>query len=91
MTTTTISRTLSATALASALVLASTTAATAAPYTKQFRGEGSSSFGFAWEYARRDARDKALEDGFTAPASQCVEVFAFGSIFSALVIWECTR
>lgn len=60
-------------------------------YTNQFRGDGGSSFGFAWMYARRDAQTKAMADGFTDPAHQCKEIFAFGSPYIAMVIWECTR
>lgn len=74
-----------------ATVLAGTGSAAAAPYTAQFRGDGSSSFGFAWEYARRDAREQAVADGFAEPAAQCEEIFAFGDVFDATVIWECTR
>lgn len=75
-----------------AAVLATLLASTAAtPCTKQFRGEGGSSFGFAWEYARWDARAEADADGFTDTAAQCEEVFAFGNAFDAVVVWECTR
>ena len=77
--------------LAATLVLAGAGTAVAAPYTNQFRGDGGSSFGFAWDYARWEARDKAIADGFSDPAHQCVEIFAFGNPFSATVIWECTR
>ena len=89
MTVQTLACALSATVLAT--VLTGTGSAAAAPYTAQFRGDGSSSFGFAWEYARRDARDQAVADGFTDPAAQCEETFAFGNPFDATVIWECTR
>jgi hypothetical protein len=89
MTVKTLARALSATVLAA--VLAGTGTAVAAPYTAQFRGDGSSSFGFAWQYARWDARDKALADGFTDPATQCEEIFSFGSPYEVMVIWECTR
>ena len=74
-----------------ATVLTGTGSAAAAPYTAQFRGDGSSSFGFAWEYARRDARDQAVADGFADPTAQCEEIFSFGNPFDATVIWECTR
>jgi hypothetical protein len=73
------------------MLVATAAIATAEPYTNQFRGDGSSSFGFAWDYARWDARDKAIADGFTDPAGQCEEIFAFGNVFDAMVIWECTR
>jgi hypothetical protein len=89
MTVKTLVSALSAAVLATVLI--STGSATAAPYTAQFRGDGSSSFGFAWEYARRDARDKAVADGFADPATQCEEIFSFGNPFDAVVIWECTR
>jgi len=82
---------LRALALSAAIALSAPATAAAEPYTAQFRGDGSSSFGFAWDYARWDARDKAIADGFTDPPSQCVEIFAFGSYYSAMVIWECTR
>ena len=85
----TLARALSAAVFATVLVSAGS--ATAAPHTAQFRGDGSSSFGFAWEYARRDARDKAVADGFADPAAQCEEIFSFGNPFDAMVIWECTR
>jgi hypothetical protein len=49
------------------MVLAGATPAAAETYTIQFRGEGSSSFGFAWDYARWHAYDQAKNDGFTAP------------------------
>jgi hypothetical protein len=65
--------------------------ASADPYTNEFRGEGSSSFGFAWEYARADAAGQARDDGFTDPRAQCVETWAWGDIYSATVIWECAR
>ncbi len=91
----TLARALSAAVLATVLTGTGTGtgtgSATAAPYTAQFRGDGSSSFGFAWEYARRDARDKAVADGFADPAAQCEEIFSFGTPFDAMVIWECTR
>ena len=77
--------------LAVGAVLAGSATAAAAPYTREFTGNGGSSFGFAWDYARQDARRKAVADGFTDPATQCVETFAFGSPFSAFVIWTCTR
>ena len=73
------------------MLVATAATARAEPYTNQFRGDGSSSFGFAWDYARWDARDKAIADGFTDPATQCEEIFAFGNVFDAMVIWECTR
>lgn len=57
----------------------------------RFQGYGGSSFGFAWIYARADARRQAVDGGFTDPDTQCVEVFAFGTVFDATVIWECTR
>jgi hypothetical protein len=60
-------------------------------YTNQFHGEGSSSFGFAWEYARWDAYLQAKDDGFTDPFDQCVEIWAYGDVYWAEVIWECTR
>ncbi|MEV0675559.1 hypothetical protein AB0I60_03455 [Actinosynnema sp. NPDC050436] len=65
--------------------------AVAAPYTRQFRGEGDSSFGFAWIYARADARSKAVGDGFTDPEAQCAEISATGTTYDATVAWECTR
>ena len=77
--------------LAAGMALATAGTAAAEPYTNRFTGEGSSSFGFAWDYARWDARDQAIADGFADPATQCAEVFAFGNPFSAMVIWECTR
>jgi hypothetical protein len=82
---------LRALALAATVLFAGAGTAVAEPYTNQFRGDGGSSFGFAWDYARWDARDKAIADGFSTPASQCVEIFAFGNPYSAMVIWECTR
>ncbi|MBB5960654.1 hypothetical protein FHS29_007282 [Saccharothrix tamanrassetensis] len=61
-------------------------------YTAQFRGDGSSDFGFALMYARWDAAEKAEADGFTDPDSQCEEIFKFDpGPYSAMVIWECTR
>jgi hypothetical protein len=77
--------------VAAALLLAGATPAVAETYTNEFRGEGSSSFGFAWDYARWDAYDQALADGFTDPYDQCEETWTFGSIYWAIVIWECTR
>jgi hypothetical protein len=91
MTVKTLACALSAAVLATVLTGTGTGSATAAPYTAQVRGDGSSSFGFAWEYARRDARDKAVADGFADPAAQCEEIFSFGNPFDAMVIWECTR
>jgi hypothetical protein len=89
MTVRTLTRALSAAVLAT--VLTGTGSAAAAPYTAQFRGYGSSSFGFAWMYARWDARKQAEDDGFADPATQCKEIFAFGNNYDAMVIWECTR
>jgi hypothetical protein len=83
-----LARTLAATALS---LLAFTGTANAVPYTKEFRGEGSSSFGFAWDYARAHAARQAGNDGFTQPLEQCEETYAWGTVFDALVIWECTR
>ena len=77
--------------LIAGMVLAGAGTSAAEPYTKQFTGEGSSSFGFAWEYARAQARAKAVKDGFTDPARQCVEISAWGDPFWARVVWECTR
>jgi hypothetical protein len=76
---------------AAGMLLTGAATASAEPYTNQFRGYGSSDFGLAWTYARWDARDKAIADGFTDPANQCEEIFSFGSYYIATVIWECTR
>jgi hypothetical protein len=77
--------------LAAGLTLAGAGTSSADPYTRQFTGEGSSSFGFAWDYARAQARAKAVADGFTDPAAQCAEIWAWGDVFWARVVWECTR
>lgn len=65
--------------------------AVAQTYTNQFHGEGSSSFGFSFDYARAQARARAVADGFTDPATQCVEIYAWGYYYWAEVTWECTR
>lgn len=91
MTTQLIRRSAAACLLAAGMLVAGGETAAAEPYTNQFRGDGSSSFGFAWEYARRDVRAKAVADGFTDPDNQCVETFSFGNPFSAMVLWTCTR
>jgi hypothetical protein len=72
-------------------VLAGAVPAAADTYTNQFEGEGSSGFGFAWDYARWDAYDQALDDGFTDPYAQCEEIWSWGNVYWAKVIWECTR
>jgi hypothetical protein len=77
--------------VAAGTVLAGATPAAAETYTNQFRGEGSSSFGFAWDYARWHAHNQAKNDGFTAPFDQCEEIWAWGDVYLAVVIWECTR
>lgn len=77
--------------LAAGSLLAGAAPAAAETYTNEFRGEGSSSFGFAWEYARWDAYDQALADGFTEPYDQCVETWTFGDVYWAIVIWQCSR
>jgi hypothetical protein len=77
--------------VAAGMMFAGAAPAAAETYTNQFRGDGSSDFGFAWMYARWEAEDKAIADGFTDPANQCEEIFAFGSYYIATVIWECTR
>lgn len=87
----TLTRVVVAGALAAGMALAGGGTAAAEPYTRQFTGEGSSSFGFAWEYARAQARAKAVNDGFTEPVEQCVEISAWGDQFWARVVWECTR
>jgi hypothetical protein len=73
------------------MLLTGAATASAETYTNQFRGYGSSDFGLAWTYARWMARDLAIADGFTDPANQCEEIFAFGDSGSAMVVWECTR
>ncbi len=67
------------------------TGVAAATYTRDFHGEGASSFGFAWDYARWDARRQAIADGFTDPSTQCTEIFAWGDVYWAQVTWRCTR
>lgn len=63
-------------------------ASTAAVETRQFTGHGSSSFGFALDYARADARRQAEAAGFY----DCTEIFVWDpSPYTAMVIWECTR
>jgi hypothetical protein len=83
-----LARALAATAL---ILVAFTGTANAVPYTKEFRGEGSSGFGFAWYYARAHAAQQARDDGFTQPLEQCEETDAWGNMYDAWVIWECTR
>lgn len=65
--------------------------ASAETYTNTFTGYGDSKVGLAWMFARNYAEVQARANGFTDPATQCVEVFAIGSQLSAIVIWECTR
>jgi hypothetical protein len=91
MTTNVIRRAVSALAVASTVALVGLPAAAAEPYTRKFTGEGHSSFGFAWEYARWNAHANAVADGFTDPFGQCGEIHAFGDQHYALVVWECTR
>ncbi|TCO52282.1 hypothetical protein [Actinocrispum wychmicini] len=91
MTSTAIRRATVAGLLTVGMTLAGTGTATAGTYTKQFTGEGSSSFGFAWMYARWDARSQAVADGFSDPDHQCVETWSFGDIYWAKVVWTCTR
>jgi hypothetical protein len=74
--------------VAAGLVLAPVAADT---YTNEFHGEGSSSFGFALDYARWDAYLQAQADGFTDPFDQCVEIWVDENYFWAEVIWRCTR
>ncbi|NUT50233.1 MAG: hypothetical protein HOV94_23445 [Saccharothrix sp.] len=73
------------------LTLALTGTANAAPYTKQFRGVGDSSFGLAFVYAEWHAYNQAMADGFTDPFDQCVEIDRWEGVFDARVICECTR
>lgn len=55
--------------------------------TRQFVGEGSSSWGFSLDYARAQARSRANAAGFY----DCTEIYVEDWFYSAKVIWECTR
>lgn len=55
--------------------------------TRQFTGEGSSSWGFSLDYARAQARSRANDAGF----SDCTEIYVEDWYYYAKVIWECTR
>lgn len=55
--------------------------------TRQFVGEGSSSWGFSLYYARAQARSRANEAGF----ADCTEIYMEDWYYYAMVIWECTR
>jgi hypothetical protein len=60
-----------------------------AQQTQQFRGDGSSDFGFAYDYAVADALNKAEAAGYTP--DECAVIFRFGSPYSVTVVMECTR
>lgn len=55
--------------------------------TRQFTGEGSSSWGFSLDYARAQARSRANAAGFY----DCTEIYMEDWFYWAEVIWECTR
>lgn len=64
-------------------------AATEAVETRQFKGEGSSSFGLAYYYAYQDALGQAEAAGFGD--CQVVDTFTWPSGTSVWVWLECTR
>ncbi len=78
-------------ALAASAVVVGGAAQASASEPARFQGYGSSSFGFAWIYARQDVIAKAKAGGFDDPVAQCEEVFRFGDVFWATLIWECTH
>lgn len=55
--------------------------------TREFVGEGSSSWGFSLDYARAQARSRANAAGFY----DCTEIYVEDWYYHAKVIWECTR
>ncbi|MGA6161524.1 hypothetical protein [Amycolatopsis magusensis] len=89
MTTRRTARICTAFALASTVVLGGGVAAAADTYTRVFTGSGYSDWGFALDYARGQAYQKALADGFVY--EQCVETGKVVLMFEAHVTWECTR
>jgi hypothetical protein len=59
--------------------------------TQQFRGEGSSSFGFAYEYARADALRKARTAGYTSAQCTVIDSYVWPGGYDAWVVLECTN
>ncbi|MEQ4304343.1 hypothetical protein ABNF97_23690 [Plantactinospora sp. B6F1] len=57
--------------------------------TRQFRGEGSSSFGFAYEWAYGQALGRARDAGFTD--CEVIDSYIWPGGYSAWVLLECTR
>jgi hypothetical protein len=84
-------RSVAAGMLVAAMAMSTTAVAAADTITQRFTGEGSSSFGFAFEYARWQAHGKAQAAGYVTPFDQCVEISSHGNVFWAEVVWECTR
>jgi hypothetical protein len=77
--------------LVAAMAMSTTAVAAADTITQRFTGEGSSSFGFSFDYARWHAYNQAKAAGFATPFDQCVEISAEGYYYWARVVWECTR
>jgi hypothetical protein len=75
--------------LASAVVLTGSTTASADTYTRVFHGSGYSDWGFAIHYARAQAYQRAVADGFAR--AECVETETVIELFEAHVTWECGR
>jgi hypothetical protein len=73
--------------LASAMALMGNTTASASTYTEVYHGSGYSDWGFAIHYARAQAYQQAVADGFVR--EDCVETVI--EMFEAHVTWECSR
>lgn len=84
-----VQRIAAACVLASAMVLTGNSTASAGTYTEVYHGSGYSDWGFAIHYARAQAYQRAVADGFVR--EDCVETETEIQMYEAHVTWECSR